>query len=100
MSEDSDAREPLFDGAGLCLCDGGLEGEGGSVALAGFRCYEAEGDEVVRVGEGEKIFPVLWVEAREGGEDEDGFLVGGGVGGGGEVVEYVMDYRRRYSPSV
>lgn len=100
MSEDGDAGEALLDGAGLCFCDGGLESEGGGVAFAAFGRYEAEGYEVVRVGKGEEVFPEFGVKACEGGEDEDGFLVGGGVRGGSEVVEYVMDYRRRYSPSV
>ena len=100
MSEDRYAGEAFFDGARLCGGDGGLESESGGVALAVLGGYETEGYQVVGVGEGEEVFPEFGVESRQGGEDKDGFLIVGGVGGGGKVVELVMDYRRGYSSSI
>ena len=37
------------------------------------------------------------IEAGERSEDKDSFLVGNWVGGGGEIVELVVDHWRRYS---
>ena len=48
----------------------------------------------VRVGEGKQVGPVFRVEAGEGGEDEDLFVLRRWVGRGGQVVELIVDNRR------
>lgn len=49
---------------------------------------------LVRVRQGEKVGPVLGIEAGQGGEDQDFLVASKGVWGCGEIVEIIMDDRR------
>ena len=95
LTENGNGSEALV----ACLSPGNLflELSGCCIALAALGNDEAQADQVMRVRQGDKIVPVLFVEAGEGCEDEDTFTVSDGVWGVCDVVHVVVDNWRRRS---
>lgn len=94
MTEDRDAGESFGLGTGLRVCNGRLEGGGGTVAFTSFRYDEAQGDQGVRICEGQEVVPVALVETSKGREDQHFFLVANRIDGRCEIVEMVVDHWR------
>lgn len=92
LAEDGDGGEAAGFGAGLGLGDLLLEVGVGLVAFFRLGDDEAEGDEVVGVGDLVQVVPVALVEAGEGREDEDLLLVLGGGARLRDVVHVVVLY--------
>ena len=51
---------------------------------------------MVRIGESEEIVPIALVKPSERSEDENGFLITDGVSRCGDIVEMVVNDRRRF----
>jgi len=95
LAQDGDGGKALGFGAGLRLCDLGLERGVGCVAFFCLGYYEAEGYQPMGVAELCEVVPVFLVELRHWRQDQHGLLILNGCPRGGEVVHVVVYDGRR-----
>ena len=96
LPQDDDALETILLRAALLrLLDLLLKGRRGRVAFFRLGENEAEGDELVRVVHSQQVVPVLLIETRHRGKDQDMLAVLDRVRRDGDMIKVVFRDGRR-----